>query len=94
MDALREVHFLFQQMPHFANISGWSFLLVHFNISVPLKKNTKDVIIKVLRIETQNYFYLAGECGMISNRRKSLSCKPLSFCFFKLHEDFYTYHPS
>ena len=41
MDALREVHFLFQQMPQFGNISGWSFLLIHFRISAWLKKHER-----------------------------------------------------
>jgi hypothetical protein len=38
MDALREIHFLFQQMPQFANISGWSYLLIRISFREWLEK--------------------------------------------------------
>ena len=38
VDALREVHFLFQQMPQFTNVSGWSYLLIGFSFREWLKK--------------------------------------------------------
>ena len=38
MDALREVHLLFQQKPQFTNISGWPYLLMRFMIGDWLEK--------------------------------------------------------
>jgi len=81
MDALREVHFLLQQMPHFVNIIRWSFLLVHFSISVWLKKIRKALSWTFYGLKYKIISTWQANANWSQIGLNSLPCKSCSFLF-------------